>query len=156
MGTFRIGLVKYRDMLQNAIFSSEFFFQRLLENFLCVVWPCSIYLEGCLRPYLYARKKIRVIRHIDQKILAKNRSTFRKKPVQTNFPGYHCSESWNVNMCKSDVWQASGRLKQTRILLWKSLEKSKSWKIIDFFFIRFKKSDIDAMAVKAFLERFSK
>ena len=60
--TFRIGLVKYRDMLQNAIFSSEFFFQRFLENFLRVVWPCSIYLEGCLRSYLYARKKIRVIR----------------------------------------------------------------------------------------------
>ena len=48
---------------KKAIFLLKTVFQRLLENFLCVVWPCSIYLEGCLRSYLYAREKIRVIRH---------------------------------------------------------------------------------------------
>ena len=47
-------------------FSKFKFFQRLLENFLSVVWSCLIYLETCLTSYLYARKKIRVIRHVKQ------------------------------------------------------------------------------------------
>ena len=33
-------------------------FTKLLENFLRVAWPCSMYLEGRTRPYLYARKKL--------------------------------------------------------------------------------------------------
>ena len=79
------------DMLEKCMFLKWKFFQMLLKNFLRIVWPCSIYLEGCLRPYLYARKKIRVIRHVDQKILTKNHFTLRKKTVQTDFPGYHCN-----------------------------------------------------------------
>ena len=75
---------------KNTYFWSENFFQRLLENFLRVVWSCSIYLEGCPRSYLYTRKKIRVIRHTYQKISTKTRFTSQKKTVQNDFPLYHC------------------------------------------------------------------
>ena len=47
-------------------FLTKNFFQRLLEIFLSVVWSCTIFLETCLTSYLYARKKIRVIRHVKQ------------------------------------------------------------------------------------------
>ena len=90
--TLRIGLVKYRAMLQKAYFWRQFFFQTPLENFLCVVWPCSIYLEVCLRSYLYARKKIGVIRHTNQKISMKTRFTLEKKPVVRDFPSDHCNK----------------------------------------------------------------
>ena len=79
---------------KNVYFWSEFFFQMLLENFLCVVWSCSIYLEVCARPYVYARKKIRVIRHTYQKIQTKTRFKSEKNPVQNSFPSEHCSK-WN-------------------------------------------------------------
>ena len=39
------------DMLEKCMFLKWKFFQMLLKNFLRIVWPCSIYLEGCLRPY---------------------------------------------------------------------------------------------------------
>ena len=55
-------------------------------------------MEGCLRPHLNARKQIGVIRHIDQKILAKNRFSLKKKSVQTDFPGYHCNEFLSVQV----------------------------------------------------------
>ena len=77
---------------KNVYFWSEFFFQMLLENFLCVVWSCSIYLEVCARPYVYARKKIRVIRHTYQKIQTKTRFKSEKNPVQNSFPSDHCSK----------------------------------------------------------------
>ena len=53
----RSGLVKCRDMLQKCNLFKWIFFSKVLRKFLRVVWPCSIYLEGCLRSYLYARKK---------------------------------------------------------------------------------------------------
>ena len=55
-----------RNTWETPFFWLKTFFQRLLENFLSVVWSCSIYLETCLTSYLYARKKIRVIRHVKQ------------------------------------------------------------------------------------------
>ena len=75
---------------KNTYFWSENFFQRLLENFLRVVWSCSIYLEGCPRSYLYTGKKIRVIRHTYQKVSTKTRFTSQENPVQNDFPLYHC------------------------------------------------------------------
>ena len=75
---------------KNTYFQGKKFFQMVLKNFLSVVWQCLIYLEGCLRPYLYSRKKIGVIRHIDQKILTKNRFAFKKKLIWNYFPLYHC------------------------------------------------------------------
>ena len=41
---------------KKVYFLAQFFFQRLLENSLRVVWQCLIYLEGCLRSHLYTRK----------------------------------------------------------------------------------------------------
>ena len=76
---------------KNTYFQGKKFFQMVLKNFLSVVWQCLIYLEGCLRPYLYSRKKIGVVLHIDQKILTKNRFAFRKKLVWNFFPLYHCN-----------------------------------------------------------------
>ena len=55
-----------RNTWETPFFWLKTFFQRLLENFLSVVWSCSIYLEACLTSYLYARKKSRVIRHVKQ------------------------------------------------------------------------------------------
>ena len=71
------------------------FFQRVLKNFLRVVQLRLIYLEGFPRSYLYSRKKIGVMRHIDQKILTKNRFAL-KKTVWNNFPLYHCRNLCNV------------------------------------------------------------
>ena len=59
-------------------FWQEGFFQGLLKIFLRVVWPYSIYWEGRLIPYLYSRKRIRVIEHIDQKIFTKNQFSLKK------------------------------------------------------------------------------
>ena len=63
---------------KSASFLSEFCFERLLKNFLRVVWPYSISWEGRLIPYLYSRKRIRVIEHIDQKIFTKNQFSLKK------------------------------------------------------------------------------
>ena len=63
---------------KSASFLSEFCFERLLKNFLRVVWPYSIYWESRLIPYLYSRKRIRVIEHIDQKIFTKNQFSLKK------------------------------------------------------------------------------
>ena len=90
-------------MLQKGYFLLKTFFQRLLENFLCVVWPCSIYLEGCLRSYLYARKKIRVIRHTNQKISMKTRFTLEKNPVVPDFPSDHCNDALGEGLSTSIV-----------------------------------------------------
>ena len=65
-------------MLQKCMFFEWNAFQRPLENFLRVVWQCLIYLKTCARSYLYARKKTTIIRHIDQKILTKNRFALGK------------------------------------------------------------------------------
>ena len=47
-------------------FHSKLFFQRLWENFLCIVWPCLIYLKGAPNIVIYVIKKIRNIRHVKQ------------------------------------------------------------------------------------------
>ena len=63
---------------KSASFLSEFCFERLLKKFLRVVWQYSIYWEGRLIPYLYSRKRIRVIEHIDQRIFTKNQFSLKK------------------------------------------------------------------------------
>ena len=73
--TLRTGLT---HASKRAVFLLKTCFKRLLETFLRVVWPCSIYLGGRLRPYLYSRKRIRVIEHIDQKIFTKNQFSLKK------------------------------------------------------------------------------
>ena len=54
-------------------FSLKTFFRKLLENFLFIVWPCSIYLKGAPNIVLYVNKKIGTVRHTNQKIFTKTR-----------------------------------------------------------------------------------
>ena len=49
-----------------AYFELKTFFQRLLENFLRVVWPCLIYWKGPPNIVFYDDKKIRTARHVKQ------------------------------------------------------------------------------------------
>ena len=65
-------------MLQKCKFFEWILFWKTLKKFLRVVWPYSIYWEGRLIPYLYSRKRIRVIEHIDQKIFTKNQFSLKK------------------------------------------------------------------------------
>ena len=65
-------------MLQKCKFFEWILFWKTLKKFLRVVWPYSIYWEGRLIPYLYSRKRIRVIEHIDQKIFTKSQFFLKK------------------------------------------------------------------------------
>ena len=51
---------------KTSIFSLKTIFQRLWENFLCVVYLRSSYLKHCLKIVLYDSKKIRNVRHVEQ------------------------------------------------------------------------------------------
>ena len=69
---------------KNPIFHSKLFFRELLENFLFIVWPCSIYLKGAPSIVLYVNKKIGTVRHTNQKIFTKMR---KKKRFLITSPG---------------------------------------------------------------------
>ena len=74
---------------KNPIFDSKLFFRKLLENFLFIARPCFIYLKGAPNIVLYDNKKIRNVRHTNQKIFTKS----RKKNYFTDFPLYHCKST---------------------------------------------------------------
>ena len=59
-----------RIFWQIVMFWAENFFQRPLENFLRVESECCMYQKGAPNVALYARKKIRNIRHTNHEILA--------------------------------------------------------------------------------------
>ena len=65
-------------MLQKCKFFEWILFWKTLKKFLRLVWPYSIYWVGRLIPYLYSRKRIRVIEHIDQKIFTKKQFSLKK------------------------------------------------------------------------------
>ena len=60
--------------------------QVAVENFLDVVEQCSGYLKHSPSSYNYARTKIRVRRHANQKISTNTRLLLKIKMVQTVFP----------------------------------------------------------------------
>ena len=86
--TLNMGLRSYGATLQKTSFSTQnFFFRKLLENFLFVAWPCLIYLKDAPNIVLYVNKKIGTVRHTNQKIFTK---PLEKKTILTMFPLYHC------------------------------------------------------------------
>ena len=90
--TLRIGLVKYRAMVQKSYFLKAKFFSKALRKFsMCRMTMFNILGRLSKVISLRSKKKIRVIRHTNQKISMKTRFTSEKKTVLPDFPSDHCN-----------------------------------------------------------------
>ena len=66
---------RFGSFKKNSIFEGVFAFQITLKSFLRIQRPCSRYVEGAPRSYLYARTKIGTVRHINQNICTEKQKT---------------------------------------------------------------------------------
>ena len=86
-------IMRILKVVKISVFGGKTFFQRSRKNFLLVILPWCGYSECHPCIVLYARKKIRLIRHSYQKILMKTRKKSRFFP---NFPLDHCRYRFRV------------------------------------------------------------
>ena len=98
-------------MVQKKTFFEGIFFSNTLRKFsMCRLTMFNI-LEGCPISYFYARKKIILIWHTNQKISTKTRFTSEKKTVQRDFPFYHC------NILFIWLWKSLLRMKNLEVYM---------------------------------------
>ena len=119
---------------QNPIFWAETFFQRPLENFLLALRTCSRYLKGPLNLALCVSKKIVIIRHTNEKILA-------KKTPKNSF----CMTSLGTTVVLIWVWTLGNSphlvsfYEQTFVKLWCTLKIRWQWLLTKRFMFTFAK-----------------
>ena len=84
--------------LENVAFWRKTFFKVALEKFSSAVWRCSRYLNASTNIALRSRKKITIIRNVDQKIFKKNQNLESK-----NKSILHTTVVWSVIWVPQDV-----------------------------------------------------